>query len=297
MLDQTPLSLLRAFEAAGRTGSFRAAAAELKLSPSAVSHAVRKLERTLGVALFDRTAGIVRLSADGESLMRHAGRAFEELRRGLEVVSTRGPRLLRLHSAPSFAAQWLTPRLSRFLSENPGVEIRLAAGTDYTRFLTDEFDADIVYGHPRQEGLVVLPLGEETVTPLCSPRLARSIKKPIDLMRHVLIESDNKQVRWEDWFGANGLTAPAPHGSRFDRSFLAIAMAVDGLGVALESTRLAEREVKSRKLVAPLAERATDVRYVGHYLVFPRTARPRHTLRIFARWLAAELKLDFSNSL
>jgi LysR family transcriptional regulator, glycine cleavage system transcriptional activator len=297
MLDQTPLSLLRAFEAAGRTGSFRAAAAELKLSPSAVSHAVRKLERTLGVALFDRTAGIVRLSADGESLMRHAGRAFEELRRGLEVVSTRGPRLLRLHSAPSFAAQWLTPRLSRFLSENPGVEIRLAAGTDYTRFLTDEFDADIVYGHPRQEGLVVLPLGEETVTPLCSPKLARSIKKPIDLMRHVLIESDNKQVRWEDWFGANGLTAPAPHGSRFDRSFLAIAMAVDGLGVALESTRLAEREIRSRKLVSPLAERATDVRYVGHYLVFPRTARPRHTLRIFARWLAAELNLDFSNSL
>ena len=135
------------------------------------------------------------------------------------------------------------------------------------------------------------------MTPLCYPRLARSIKKPIDLMRHVLIESDNKQVRWEDWFGANGLTAPAPHGSRFDRSFLAIAMAVDGLGVALESTRLAEREVKSRKLVAPLAECATDVRYVGHYLVFPRTARPRHTLRIFARWLAAELKLDFSNSL
>ena len=173
----------------------------------------------------------------------------------------------------------------------------MAAGTDYTRFLTDEFDADIVYGHPRQEGLVVLPLGEETVTPLCSPKLARSIKKPIDLMRHVLIESDNKQVRWEDWFGANGLTAPAPHGSRFDRSFLAIAMAVDGLGVALESTRLAEREIRSRKLVSPLAERATDVRYVGHYLVFPRTARPRHTLRIFARWLAAELNLDFSNSL
>lgn len=298
MLDQTPLSLLRAFEAAGRTGSFRAAAAELKLSPSAVSHAVRKLERTLGVALFDRTAGVVRLSADGESLMRHVGRAFEELRRGLEIVSTRGPRLLRLHSAPSFAAQWLTPRLSRFLSENPGVDIRLAAGTDYTRFLTDEFDADIVYGHPRQEGFVVLPLGEETVTPLCSPKLARSIKKPADLMRHILIESDNKQVRWEDWFGANGLTAPAPHGSRFDRSFLAIAMAVDGLGVALESTRLAEREIKSRKLVAPLVGRSTDVRYVGHYLVFPRTAaRPRHTLRIFASWLAAELKLDLSDSL
>ena len=297
MLDHIPLSVLRAFEAAGRTGSFRAAAIELKLSPSAVSHAVRKLERTLGAALFERRGRAVRLSADGEALMRHVGRAFEELRRGVEVVSTRGPRLLRLHSAPSFAAQWLTPRLPKFLSDHPGIEIRLAAGTNYTRFLTDEFDADIVYGHPRQEGLVVLPLGEETVTPLCSPKLARSIKKPTDHFRHVLIESDNKQIRWEDWFNANDLTAPTPHGSRFDRSFLAIAAAVDGLGVALESTRLAEREIRSKKLVAPLAGRCEYVRYVGHYLVLPRTARPRHTLRIFAKWVAAELKLDFSKSL
>jgi LysR family glycine cleavage system transcriptional activator len=134
MLNQTPLSLLRAFEAAGRTGSFRTAADEIALSPSAVSHAIRKLERTLGARLFEREGRLVRLSPEGEALMRHVGRAFEELRRGLEVVSTRAPHLLRLHCAPSFAAQWLTPRLARFLRDHPGIEIRLAAGTDYTRF-------------------------------------------------------------------------------------------------------------------------------------------------------------------
>ena len=110
--------------------------------------------------------------------MRHVGRAFDELRRGLELVSTRGPQLLRLHSAPSFAALWLSPRLARFLRDHPGVEVRLAAGTDYTRFLNDEFDADIVYGPPRQQGLVVIPSGEETVTPLCSPEMARTIGNP-----------------------------------------------------------------------------------------------------------------------
>jgi DNA-binding transcriptional LysR family regulator len=297
MLDQMPLSVLRAFEAAARTGSFRAAAFELKLSPSAVSHAVRKLEHALGVALFERRGRAVRLSSDGEWLMRHVGRAFEELRRGVEIVSTRGPRLLRLHSAPSFAAQWLTPRLAKFLAANPGFEIRLAAGTDYTRFLTDEFDADIVYGHPRQEGMIILPLGEEVVTPLCSPKLARSIKKPSDLMRQILIESDNKQVRWEDWFSANALAAPAPHGSRFDRSFLAIAAAVDGLGVALESTRLAEREIRAKRLVAPLLGKSSDVRYVGHYLVFPKKARQRSNLKTFTQWMADELELDFSKYL
>jgi LysR family transcriptional regulator, glycine cleavage system transcriptional activator len=292
MLHQIPLSILRAFEAAGRTGSFRAAAMELSLTPSAVSHAVRKLERTLGANLFVRDNRAVHLSAEGEALMRHVGRAFDELRRGLEMVSTRGPQLLRLHSAPSFAALWLSPRLARFLRDHPGVEVRLAAGTDYTRFLNDEFDADIVYGPPRLEGLVVVPLGEETVTPLCAPELARTIKGPMDLFDHVLIESETKQVRWSDWFARNGLPAPRPQGVRFDRSFLAIAAAVDGLGVTLESTRLAEREIESRRLVRPLAGQAEDVRYVGHHLVFPRSARQRHSLRQFTKWLGAELGLN-----
>jgi LysR family transcriptional regulator, glycine cleavage system transcriptional activator len=292
MLNQTPLSLLRAFEAAGRTGSFRTAADEIALSPSAVSHAIRKLERTLGARLFEREGRLVRLSPEGEALMRHVGRAFEELRRGLEVVSTRAPHLLRLHCAPSFAAQWLTPRLARFLRDHPGIEIRLAAGTDYTRFGNEEFDADIVYGMPRQEGLTVIPLGEETVAPLCAPDLARTIATPTDLCDHVLIESDNKQIRWPTWFARNGLPAPRPHGTRFDRSFLAIAAAADCLGVALESTRLAERELANGRLVRPLAGIAHDVRYVGHHLVFPRSTRQRHSLRLFTKWLSAELGLE-----
>jgi DNA-binding transcriptional LysR family regulator len=291
MLNQVPLSILRAFEAAGRTGSFRAAAAEINLTPSAVSHAIRKLEQALGASLFERDGRNVRLSSEGEALMRHVGRAFEELRRGLELVSTRGPQLLRLHSAPSFATQWLSPRLSRFLRDHPGIEVRLAAGTDYTRFLNDEFDADIVYGAPRQEGLVVVPLGEETVTPLCTPELARSIKAPMDLFDQVLIESEAKQVRWSDWFSRNGLPTPRPQGVRFDRSFLAIAAAADGLGIALESVRLAEREIASGRLVRPLAGRCEDVRYVGHHLVFPRSARQRQSLRLFTKWLGAELGL------
>ena len=133
MAQLAPLSLLRAFEAAGRNASFRAAAGELNLTPSAVSHAIRKLERSLGTTLFTRNGRAVQLSPEGETLMRHIGRAFEELRRGMELVSTRSPRLLRLHAAPSFAAQWLTPRLSRFLAACPGIEIRLSASNSSVR--------------------------------------------------------------------------------------------------------------------------------------------------------------------
>ena len=78
-------------------------------------------------------------------------------------------------------------------------------------------------------------------------------------------------------------------GMRFDRSFLAIAASADGLGVALESTRLAERELAAGRLVAPLATRARNIRYVGHYLVYPKAGTKRRTVRIFAEWLCAEL--------
>jgi DNA-binding transcriptional LysR family regulator len=289
MLQHVPLSFLRIFEAAGRTGSFRAASAELNLTPSAVSHAIRKLEQALGIPLFERDTRNVRLSYEGEAMMRHVSRAFDELRRGMEVVSTRGPKLLRLHSAPSFAAQWLTPRLADFLKQHPDVELRLAAGVDYTRFTSDEFDADIVYGPPRVEGLVVVPLGEETIAPMCTPDLAAKIASPSDLFNHVLIQTDSKQIQWADWFNTNGLVAPPPNGSRFDRSFLAIAAAAEGLGVALESTRLAERELASGRLVMPLEQKSIPIRYVGHNLVFPRYVRQRHPLRAFAEWLLAEL--------
>jgi LysR family transcriptional regulator, glycine cleavage system transcriptional activator len=289
MLPQVPLSFLRVFEAAGRTGSFRAAAMVLNLTPSAVSHAIRKLEQVLGIPLFERDTRHVRLSYEGEVLMRHVSRAFEELRRGMDVASTRGPKLLRLHCAPTFAAQWLTPRLADFLKKHPGIEVRLAAGSDYTRFDADEFDADIVYGPPRVEGLIVVPLGEETITPLCAPDLAATIATPSDLLDHVLIQSDNKQIQWADWFAANGLIAAPPSGSRFDRSFLAIAAAAEGLGVALESTRLAERELDLGRLVMPLNQKAVPIHYVGHNLIFPRYVRQRRPLRAFAQWIMTEL--------
>jgi len=267
---KVPIQTLRVFEAAARWQSFHAAASELNLTPSAISHTIRKMEEALGVLLFERVGRGVALSSEGQALLGYTERGFDELLRGLDAVSTRSPRLLRLHCAPSFAAQWLTPRLGRFFAQHTEIEMRLSAGVEYARFDTGEFDADIMYGHPRQEGLVVLPLKEETVTPLCAPHIAGEIESPADLLRYPLIQSDSKQVRWPAWFSVNGVAVPSiSRGSRFDRSFLAIAAAADGLGIALESTLLAEREIARGRLIAPLAGRAQDIRYVGHHLVFP----------------------------
>jgi len=285
-----PLPALRVFEAAARNRSFRQTAEELRLSPSAVSHAIRRLEQELGVALFERDGRAVRLSAAGDTLMRHVSRGFAELQAGVAAVGARGPLLFRLHCAPSFAAQWLAPRLPRLLARHPALEVRLHADANYSRFAADEYDADIIYGLPRTPGLMVVPLGEEVVAPLCAPSLAAGLRTPQNLLNHPLIASDNKLIRWADWFAANAMPAPVLRGPRFDRSFLSVAAAADGMGIALESTRLAERELASGRLVQPLLGIASDCRYVGHHLVYP-AARSGPVI-LFRGWLQAELGLD-----
>jgi DNA-binding transcriptional LysR family regulator len=304
MAPYLPLSALRAFEAVTRTGSFRAASEDLHLTPSAVSHAIRGLERALGAALFVRDGRSIRLTGGGETLMRHVERGFGELQLGIASISTREPRLLRLHCAPSFATQWLVPRLRRLLVEAEGLEVRIAADTNYTRFVDDGFDADIVYGPPLphfhgsagHQGVAVIPLGVETVTPLCAPELAGRIVSARHLLRETLIESEQKKVRWPAWFAANGLAAPEPRGPRFDRSFLSLSAAADGLGVALESTLLAERELASGRLVRPLQGICENVAYTGHWLVFPRSKRYAQPIIMFCEWLANELGLELDHN-
>lgn len=290
MLHKVSLSGIRVFEAVARLGSHKAAAAELNLSPSAISHALRNLEEVMGVQLFEREGRGFRLSISGDLFMRHVTTAFDELRRGLDVVATgRARHVLRIHAAPSIAYAILAPRLPRFLSAHPGVEARLSASTDYARFTTNDFDADIVYGPIHAVGVAAVPLGVERVMPLCAPGMAGRIRTPRDLLGCNLIVSDNKQVRWPHWFHANGVAAAIHHNLSFDRSFLALGAAADGLGVALESTLLADRELASGRLVAPLAGKSVDVTYTGHHLVYPRDSRRATLLATFRDWLVSEL--------
>ncbi|MBC7801788.1 MAG: LysR family transcriptional regulator [Gemmatimonadaceae bacterium] len=292
MARRPPLASLRVFEAAARLASFRAASAELNLTPSAVSHAVKGLEQELGIALFVRERQRVTPTPAGETLLHHVARGFADLRRGLEAVCLTGPQSLRLHCAPSFAGQWLMPRLSRFLAANAGLDLRLSADPHYPVFPSDTFDADILYGELRQPGLTVIPLGAEPIVPLCAPSLAPQIGSATSLRGLVLIESEHCRLRWPHWFEANGIAAPAPRGPRFDRSSMSLAAAVDGMGVALDSTRLAERELLDGRLVMPLAGRSRNLSYVGHRLVFPAGADRKPPLARFAAWLQAELHLD-----
>jgi DNA-binding transcriptional LysR family regulator len=126
---------------------------------------------------------------------------------------------------------------------------------------------------------------------MCAPSLAPGIRSAAALLEHTLIESAVKKVRWPAWFAANGMIAPEPRGPRFDRSFLSLRAAMDGLGVTLESTRLAEREMTEGSLVRPLEGVCQDMVYTAHWLVFPRARRYARGVVLFAEWTARELGL------
>ncbi len=291
------LGPLKIFEAAARLGSFKLAASELNLSPSAVSHAIAKLERELNARLFDRDRRQLVLTYDGQVLHGPIEQAFALIRTGMESVQNRHAQILRLHAAPSFAAQWLTPRLQKFLNAHPDMEVQVAADTDYTRFVNDDFDADIVYGTRDQSGLMVHPLGQERVVPLCCPEIAEKITTPKDVLGFTLIRSALKTSTWERWLHANGVGLSPPAGMRFDRSFMAISAAADGLGICLDSTRLAERELKSGRLVEPLAGLAKTPADTQHFLVYPERNKDRPAVSAFAKWLLAELHQEPSEQL
>jgi len=285
-----PLAALRIFESAGRTGSFAAAADEVGLSPSAVSHAIRKLEETADVRLFLRTTRSITLTREGQLLLEHVQRGFEEMQRGFQrALPDEGVVPLRLHTAPTFATQWLMPRLAGFMAAHPGISLRFSADTKYATFDGDDCDIDIVYGEPQSSPHEKIPLLIEELTPLCTPHLAAGIRSAHDLYALPLIQSAGQSVRWEGWFGANDMAVPGEFALAFDRSGMAIAAAVDGLGVIMESTLLTERELAAGTLVAPLRDRSTSVRYVGHYLVHPKRHRQHAAFAQFKRWLLLEL--------
>ena len=290
-MSSIPLSLLKPFEAAGRLCSFTDAAEELNLTPSAVSHAVRKLETVTRVRLFSRNTRKVRLTAEGQALLERVQAGLESIREGIDLISTHQPRLLRLHCAPSLAAQWLTPRLGSLFRAYPALDVRLSANLRYADFPSAEFDADITYGRHAGANCCSIPLGYETVTPMCAPHLAHRLQRPDDVLSERLIHSDNKRVRWVDWFHENRIATPETAGPRFDRSFIAIAAAVDGLGICLESTRLAERELRDGRLVGPLINRSRSVKYLAHYLVYPESFNNKASVKFFRDWFLHELDL------
>lgn len=294
MHNRVSLKAVQAFEAAARLSSFALAADELFVTPSAISHQIKLLEEQFAVALFHRVHRAVVLTDAGRRYAEEVSAAFARIDVATrELGRTAKSDILTVHSAPSFATQWLMPRLARFSSLNPDVDVRLNASTDPANLLAETVDIDIRYGMRRLQpaGTMVLTLPPETIVPLCAPALMKGehpIRSTDDLRHHTLIHSEVCLVGWRDWMRQHRkVKLDISRGLRFDRSFMAISAAVDGLGVCLESLLLAQRELDAGRLVAPLGLEGPKVHGYTFHLLKSRADLPK--IRSFQDWLFAEL--------
>ena len=287
-----PLRALEAFRAVMRHGGFIAAARSLGLTPSAVSHRIRELERVLGSPLFERRNRTVVPTAAAHRYYEALQDGFDRLDAATRLVSQpRGSEILSLHCAPSFAAQWLLPRLKGFISAHPQYIVRLSSTPDAAQYGDEVYDLDIQYSRPVPAGCEAIPLAEEIITPMAAPdyiarnRAAFGAAKLDDL---TLLHSLRNIVQWSAWCAEHTPGhALSQRGMQFDRAFMAIAAASDGLGVCLDSTLIAEQELASGRLIRAFPGRSLAA--VGHRLVWRAKSAPTRKVEAFRSWIEREL--------
>lgn len=292
-----PLRGISVFEAAARTTSFHAAARELNLTPSAVSHQIRLLEEVLGVRLFDRVGRGVILTPEGADYARAVRQSIRRLRLATSDIKARGGKgpapaaVVRIKAPPSFAHCWLLPRLADLLARHPGIEIRLnSQGSSmqgeripWPVFADAPADLQIVYGGADMWKDRASLLFSEVFRPFCAPGLLR--ESPDQLLEQTLIGTSQNYLSWEDWFNGQGIdlqeTAVTTH--QLDPSHLAIAAAVAGLGVILESEALVQREVSAGSLVSPFPQ--LSLPGLSYWIFAPSQGPVRPAVEEVVEWI------------
>lgn len=256
-LRDVPLAFLPTFEAAGRLGSFAAAAAELCLTPSAVSQQIRALEDALGVALFERTGRTAALTLDGETYLKEVRKSLQELATSTSRLRRRNREAVLRMSTMSIAAhEFLMPRLSAFRERFPNIELCIETTNDVIDFKVSDYDAALRCGEGWPD-LQVHALGRASVTAVCSPQLAPSIKSAVDVCEHTLLDPCGAGERALSMLmSAHGKpTLRAIRTWHFETCFDTLRAAEHGLGVAFGVFPIATPLVQEGKLAVPLSER------------------------------------------
>lgn len=286
-----PFAAIKAFETAARHLSFKAAADELCVTPSAVSHQIRTLEEFLDTALFERAGNRLTLTHTGRAYQGRLTGLLDGLDDSTRAASARHADVLRVLSTPSFAARWLVPRLDRI----PGAEnlrLRVSEGAPSTDFARNNADVVIQWGHDPVPGVVVEPLMASRRYPVATPDLVRqeAIARPQDLLEQRLLR-DAEGNGWAGWFRAAGVDARAlPPGPRFAHCELVATAAERGQGVALVYDAVMRDTIAAGRLVR-LFETVSLPRTI-YSVAFLEASAGEARVRAFRDWLFAEVAAE-----
>jgi LysR family glycine cleavage system transcriptional activator len=283
---------LRGFEAVARHAHVRKASTELGVTHSAISYQIKTREDSLGAKLFERAGRRLRLSDAGQFLLPTVQQALDTVAEACARVHR--PQLsgrLVLAAAPGFTVKWLVPRLSRFISLYPQIELTVDVLEHDLQRMPEDADVCVLWGDGDWKRRWVRQLGQLQIFPVCSPKLlhARPIRTPDDLRHHSLIHADDG-AQFSRWLHANGISdIPSGRGLRFSSAPLAIEAALFGCGVALADSLLTGDQLQRGTLV-----RLFDVGLPAlhqYYLVCERDRVRSPMVQVFLEWISGEMMI------
>jgi LysR family transcriptional regulator, glycine cleavage system transcriptional activator len=301
MIEHFPgLRSLRAFDAAAQHLNFTRAASDMGVTPAAISNQIKELEEQLRVSLFQRTSRSMRLTKEGEILALAAHESIEVLSRALHRIRRLENRnQLRVSSTPSVAAKWLVPRLDRFLSAFPGSDVRVDVSNMLVDFDRDDVDVAIRFGAGKYPGLRSDPLFQDSLSPVCSPRLIskdKPLRTPKDLLKHTLIHLDweaegHPWPNWRMWMQAAGIKDfDDRSGLHFGQTSLTIQAAIDGHGVALGDSNLVADDIAAGRLVKPFELSLKAPAAFGYHVITRTDIEDQPMVAAFRDWVLSEAK-------
>ena len=295
-----PFNALRAFEAAARHASVSAAARELSVTHSAISHQLKLLESQLDTRLFERSNRGLEITASGELLLPVISECFDRINatlthlqqgQGTDVISD----IINVTSTPAFASKWLLPRLASWYAEPGASRIQLLPSFDYLELLTRNIDFAIRCGTPPWKDCLHELLMPIHLVPVCSPEYAATrlpLQHPVDALGHNLIHADiGEQApgqEWRDWLRGCGVDCPEQlDGLSVKDPALAMQAAADGLGLAIGYLELIDRDLQSGQLVCASAQKVKHD--YSYYLAYPHPLKPDSVGALFREWLLDQL--------
>lgn len=259
-----PLTALRAFEAAARHMSFQAAAAELAVTPTAISHQIRELEAACGTPLFQRRPRPLRLTPTGERLYPVLQASFDAVADGIAALrDAEQRRPLRVTTTNAFAHRWLVPRLPLWRAAHPGCALEVIGTDAVVDLRAGQADIAIRYARNAPPDLLGREIMRDRFWPMCSPSLlvANGVPpRPADLLRFPLIhmqwqETEPAPPDWRTWTTVMRAADPGlvalqeTDGFFFREELHALEAVIGGQGIGLCSDVLVARELQSGVLV------------------------------------------------
>ncbi len=280
------ISMLMAYDAAARAGSFTAAAHELNVTQGAVSRQISALENQLGIELFKRGHKPLKLTNVGKVYAQEVSSALQLVRNAsLSAITKPQTGILNLAILPTFGTRWLMPRFPSFLEQNPDITVSFVTKLSPFDFASENIHVAIHYGLPDWPGTSSTFLMDEMSVPVCAPSMFddHAVDSIEDIAKLPLLHLASRPNAWEAWFRANESDVTVEHGMIFEQFSTVAQAAVAGLGAGLLPKFLIGREISQGELKV-IVDDPIQSDY-GYYLISPNDLSDYEPAIAFRKWI------------